>query len=68
MRDYARKRGFKAQQAFSTALFNACESGIRHPQVLMRAFGVSTVCAMKYLSIIDPRLRDESAARLRRGG
>lgn len=64
IREYARKRGFKAQQAFSTALFNACESGIRHPKVLTRAFGISTVCAMKYMTIVDPRLREESAALL----
>lgn len=64
IREYARKRGLKAQQAFSTALFNACESGIRHPKVLMRAFGISAVCAMKYITIVDPRLRKEGAARL----
>lgn len=64
VRSHADKWGFKAQQAFSTALFNACESGMRHPKMLMRAFGVSVTCAMKYVSIVDPRLRYEADGRL----
>ncbi|MDD5707048.1 MAG: hypothetical protein PHR35_14080 [Kiritimatiellae bacterium] len=49
----------QAEQLFATALFNAYRSGLRHPKVLVKAFGITSVTAIKYLNLIDPRMTDE---------
>lgn len=53
---YLKKHGVRAEQLFSTALFNAYMGGLRHPKVLVKAFGISDVTAIKYLNLIDPQL------------
>ena len=56
---YLRRYGVKAPQLYATAIYNAYMSGLRHPKVLMMAFGISVATAIKYLNIIDPRLASE---------
>lgn len=60
---YLKKHGLTAEQVFATAIYQAYLNGIRHPKILVQAFGISRVTAMKYLNLIDPRLRDEVEAR-----
>jgi hypothetical protein len=31
-------------------------SGLRHPKVLVKAFGITSETAIKYLNLIDPQL------------
>lgn len=52
--------GISADQMFTTAIYNAYQTGMRHPKVLVRAFGITSATAVKYLKIIDPRLYDEA--------
>lgn len=61
---YLKKHGVTAERLFATAIHQAYLNGVRHPKVLVRAFGISTVTAIKYLNLIDPRLRDEVEARV----
>ncbi len=59
-----RKYELTADKLFATAILNAYMSGIRHPKVLVRAFGITRVTAMKYLRLIDPRMLDEVEKRI----
>jgi len=52
--------GVTADQMYSTAIFNAYQTGMRHPKVLVRAFGITNATAIKYLQLIDPRMYDEA--------
>lgn len=61
---YLKKQEVTAEQLFATAIHQAYLNGVRHPKILVRAFGISTVTAIKYLNLIDPRLRDEVEARV----
>ena len=65
---YLKKAGVSVNQLFSTAVYNAYASGLRHPKVLVRAFGITTFTAVKYLALIDPRLRDQVEQRMLTGG
>ena len=56
---YLNKHGVSAGQLFSTAIYNAYMGGLRHPKVLVNAFGISVETAIKYLNIIDPQLVQE---------
>ena len=56
---YLKKQGVSSRQLFSTAIYNAYMGGLRHPKVLVRAFGVTDETAIKYLNIIDPQLVQE---------
>ncbi len=56
---YLNKHGVSASQLFSTALYNAYMGGLRHPKVLVKAFGITDETAIKYLNIIDPQLVHE---------
>jgi len=61
---WLRKAGVTAEQLYSTAIFNAYRNGVRLPKVLMNAFGITKTTAIKYMSLIDPRLVDEVEARV----
>lgn len=56
---YLKKQGVSSGQLFSTAIYNAYMGGLRHPKVLVKAFGVTDETAIKYLNIIDPQLVQE---------
>jgi hypothetical protein len=56
---YLGKHGVKAEQLFATAIYNAYRSGLQHPKVLAKAYGVTAATAVKYLNLIDPRLVNE---------
>lgn len=60
---YLKKHGLNADQVFGTAIYQAYLNGVRHPKVLVRAFGITATTAVKYLQLIDPRLRDEVEVR-----
>lgn len=64
---YLPKYGVSAQTLFSTAIHYAYLHGLRHPKVLVKAFGITDQTAIKYLDMIDQRLRDEVEAKLVRG-
>ena len=53
---HLKKHGVTAGQLFSTAIYNAYMGGLRHPKVLVKAFGITDVTAIKYLNLIDPQL------------
>jgi len=53
---YLKKQGVSSAQLFSTAIYNAYMGGLRHPKVLVKAFGITDETAIKYLNIIDPQL------------
>jgi len=53
---HLKKHGVTAGQLFSTAIYNAYMGGLRHPKVLVKAFGITDETAIKYLNIIDPQL------------
>ena len=50
------KHGVTAEQLFATAIYNAYRSGLKHPKVLVKAFGITTETAVKYMQKIDPQL------------
>ncbi|WP_121542721.1 hypothetical protein [Mariprofundus sp. EBB-1] len=52
--------GVSADQLFATSIYNAYQSGMRHPKVLVNAYGISTLTAIKYLKLLDPRMYDEA--------
>jgi len=54
--------GVNADQMFATAIFNAYQTGMKHPKVLVDAFGITAATAIKYLKLIDPRMFDEVAS------
>lgn len=56
---YLKKHNVSATQLFSTAIYNAYLGGLRHPKVLVKAFGITDQTAIKYLNIIDPQLIHE---------
>lgn len=60
---YLKKHDLDADQVFATAIYQAYLNGVRHPKVLVRAFGITSATAVKYLQLIDPRLRDEVEVR-----
>lgn len=64
MSHYLKKHDVAAEQLFATAIYQAYLNGIRHPKVLVRAFGITSTTAVKYLHFIDPRLCDEIDAKL----
>ncbi|CAG0964599.1 hypothetical protein MYXO_00955 [Myxococcaceae bacterium] len=53
------KAGVTAEQLFATSIYNAYRSGLDHPKVLVRAFGITTATAIKYMQKIDPQLVHE---------
>jgi len=57
---YLNKHGVNAETLFATAIHQAHLNGLKHPKALTRAFGITDVTAIKYLMLIDPRLRDEA--------
>jgi site-specific recombinase XerD len=61
---YLKKRGVTADQVFATSILYAYLSGLKHPKVLVKAFGINDCTAIKYLNLINPRLRDEVEMRL----
>jgi len=48
-----------SDQMFATAIFNAYQTGMQQPKVLVNAFGITSATAIKYLKLIDPRMFDE---------
>ncbi|MDD2734551.1 MAG: hypothetical protein PHF56_11470 [Desulfuromonadaceae bacterium] len=56
---YLKKHNVTAEQVFTTSILYAYLGGLRHPKVLVKAFGISDFTAIKYLNLINPRLRDE---------
>lgn len=64
---YLKKADVKSDQLFATAIFYAYLSGLKHPKVLVNAFGIASKTAIKYLNLIDPRLVDEVNAKHVRG-
>jgi hypothetical protein len=56
---YLGKYGVRAEQLFASAIYRAYLAGLRHPKMLVRAFGISDVTAVHYIELLDPRLRDE---------
>ena len=63
---HLKKHSVSAETLFSTAIFYAYLRGLRHPKVLVKAFGITDATAIKYLELIDPRLRDEAEAKVDR--
>ena len=61
---YLKKSHVSAAQMFSTAIYNAYMGGLRHPKVLVKAFGITDETAIKYLNIIDPQLIHEVNAKV----
>jgi len=61
---YIKKQGVSSAQLFSTAIYNAYMGGLRHPKVLVKAFGITDETAIKYLNIIDPQLVNEINAKV----
>ena len=60
---YLKKQGVTANSLFTTAIYYAYLGGLRHPKVLVKAFGITDYTAVKYLQMIDPRLTAEVEAR-----
>jgi integrase len=56
---YLKKHNVTAEQVFATSILYAYLGGLRHPKVLVKAFGITDFTAIKYLNLISPRLRDE---------
>ncbi|GAV20356.1 hypothetical protein MMIC_P1321 [Mariprofundus micogutta] len=52
--------GVTADQLFATSIYNAYQSGMRHSKVLVNAYGISPLTAIKYLKLLDPRMYDEA--------
>jgi len=61
---YLKKNGVTSGQLFSTSIYNAYMGGLRHPKVLVKAFGITDETAIKYLNIIDPQLVHEINAKV----
>lgn len=61
-------RNLTADQMFATAIFNAYQTGMRRPKVLVKAFGITAETAIRYLRLADPRMFDEVDRRLARYG
>lgn len=62
---YLKKNKVTAKALFATAVSNAYLHGVRHPKILVRALGICTVTAVKYMNEFDPRLVDEVTQKLR---
>lgn len=56
---YLKKYDISAEMLFASAIHYAYLNGMRHPKVLVKALGISDLTAIKYLNLINPRLRDE---------
>lgn len=56
---YLKKYEVTAEMIFSSALYYAYLTGMRQAKVLVKAFGITDLTAIKYMNIINPRLRDE---------
>jgi hypothetical protein len=56
---YLKKHGVTAETLFASALLYAYQGGISQPKVLVKAFGITDATAIKYLNMINPRLREE---------
>lgn len=56
---YLKKYKVTAEQLFSTSILYAYLSGLRHPKILVKAFGITDITAIKYMNLINPRMRDE---------
>ena len=56
---YLQKQDIRAEQLFSTAIYQAYINGIKHPKILVEAFGISITTAVRYMQMLDPRLRAE---------
>lgn len=57
--EWLQRCGVRSSELFATAISNAYRSGLRHPKVLVNAFGITASTAIKYLNLIDPRMIDE---------
>ena len=56
---YLKKHGVQAPQLYATCIYKAFINGLRQPQVLVNALGISLQTAQHYLRIINPRLVSE---------
>lgn len=61
-----RMRNLTADQLFATAIFNAYQTGMRHPKVLVKALGITSETAIRYLKLVDPRMFDEAERKIAR--
>ena len=57
---YLKKHGVTAEMLFASAILYAYQGGITQPKVLVKAFGITDATAIKYLNMINPRLREEA--------
>lgn len=57
---YLKKNGVTAEKLFASAILYAYQGGITQPKILVKAFGISDATALKYLNMINPRLREEA--------
>lgn len=57
---YLKKYGVSAEVLFSSAILYAYQGGITQPKVLVKAFGITDATAIKYINMINPRLREEA--------
>ncbi|WP_041970751.1 hypothetical protein [Geobacter sp. OR-1] len=51
-----KKYNVTAEQLFSSALFYAYQSGLQHPKVLVKAFGITDQTAIKYINLLNPKM------------
>lgn len=56
---HLRGEGLSVNQMFASALINMYASGIKHPKVLVKAFGITLQSAMKYYEVMNLRLSAE---------
>lgn len=61
---YLKKYNVTAEQLFSTSILYAYLSGLRYPKVLVKAFGITDFTAIKYMNLINPRMRDELESKM----
>ena len=52
--------GISAHQMFATSIYNAYQTGMTQPKILVNAFGITSHTAIKYLKLVDPRIFDEA--------
>lgn len=61
---YLQKYQVTSKQLFATAIYYAYLGGLRHPKVLVKAFGITDQTAVKYLDMLDPQLSAEVKQRV----
>jgi len=57
---YLKKHDVTAEKLFASAILYAYQGGITQPKILVKAFGITDGTAIKYLNMINPRLREEA--------